>query len=51
MRMYDMSVKLLNEIKSKYVNTPACVRVKRVDSECFRIESGVRQGYIMSFWI
>ena len=34
---YDMGGKLLNGITSMY----ACVRVKRGESECFRIDSGV----------
>ena len=36
--------KLLSEIKSMYVNSSACVRVKRGESELFRIDSGVRHG-------
>ena len=28
-----------------------CVRVKEGMSECFRIDSGVRQGCIMSLWL
>ena len=38
--MYDMGGKLLNSIKSMYI------RVIGEDSECFRINSDVRQGYI-----
>ena len=48
LRMYDMDGKLLNGIKSLYVNSLTCVRVKRGESECFRIGSGVRQECIMS---
>ena len=48
LRMYDVGGKLLNGIKSMYVNILACVRVKRGESECFRIDSGVRHGCIMS---
>ena len=43
-----MGGKLLNEIKSMYVESSACVRVKRGESERFMIDSGVRQGCIMS---
>ena len=32
----------------KYVNSLACVRVKRGESECFRVNSGARQGCIIS---
>ena len=46
--MYDMSGKLLSGIKSMYVDNLACVRVKGGESECFRIDSGVRKGCIMS---
>ena len=48
--MYDESGKLLNGIKSMYVNSPACVRVKGGGRKCLRIDSGVRQGCIMSSW-
>ena len=48
LRIHDVGGKLLNIIKSMYANTLACIRVKECESECFRIESGVRQGYIMS---
>ena len=34
--------KLLNGIKSVYVNSLACIRVKGCESECFRIDSGER---------
>ena len=43
-----MGGKLLNGIKDIYVGSLACVKVKRGESECFRIESGVRQCCIMS---
>ena len=33
------------------VNNIACVRVKRAKSECFRIDSGVRQGCIVPPWL
>ena len=40
--------KLLCGIKSIYVNSSACVRVKGAESKQFRIYNGVRQGWIMS---
>ena len=43
--------KLLNGIKSIYVNSLACVRVKGGKVEFFRIYSGVRHGCIMSSWL
>ena len=39
--------KLLNRIKSMYDNSLAYIIVKG-ESECFRIDSGVRQGCIIS---
>ena len=50
LRMYDVGGKLLNGIKSVYVNSLACVRVKGCDSDRFRIDSDVRQVCIMSPW-
>ena len=46
--MYDVGDKLLNEIKSMYVDSSACFKVKGGDREWFRIHSGVRQGCIIS---
>ena len=51
LRMYDVDGKLLNRIKTMYINCPACVRVKGGESELFRVDSGERQGYIMSSWL
>ena len=42
---------LLNDIKSMYVNSLAIFKVRGGDSECFRIDSGVRQVCIMSPWL
>ena len=48
LRNYDVGSKLLNGIKSMYVNSQAYVRVKGGESECFRINIGLRQRFIMS---
>ena len=48
LRMYDVDGKLLNGIKSIYIKSLACVTVKEGETEYFRINSGVRQGCIMS---
>ena len=48
LRLYDVGGKLMNDIKSMYVNSLACVRVKGGESECFRFNSRVKQGCIMS---
>ena len=50
LRMYDMQVKLLSGIKSMYVDSSACFRLKENESEWFGIYNGVRQGCIMSPW-
>ena len=49
--MYDVDIKLLNGIKSTYVNSLVCVRVKNCESECFRIDNIVRQVCILSPWL
>ena len=41
----------MSGIKTMYVDTSACFRIKRVESTCFRIDSVVRHGCIMSRWI
>ena len=46
--MYDEGCKLLGGFKSMYVDNLACFRVKGGMSKWFRIDSGVRQGCIMS---
>ena len=51
LRMYDVGGKLLNGIKSMYVHSSVCVRVKGGESEQFRIDSWVRQRCIISPWL
>ena len=46
-----MGGKLLSGIKSMYVDSSDCVRIKGGESEWFWIDSGVRQGWIMSPWL
>ena len=50
LRMHDVGDKLLNGIKTMYVYSSACVRVKGGESE-FRIDSKVKLGCIMSPWL
>ena len=38
----------MNGIKIMYVGSSDCVRVKRDESERFRIDSGVRQGWLIN---
>ena len=47
LRIYDVDLKPLNSIMNMCVNSLACVRVKRGESECFRIGRGVRQSCII----
>ena len=49
--MYNVGGKLLSGIKNINVKSLTFVRVKGGKSECFRIDSGVRQGCIMSTWL
>ena len=46
-----MGSKQLSGIKSMHVDSLACVRVKGGEGEQFRIDSGVRQGCIVSPWL
>ena len=39
LRIYDVKGKLLNGIKSMYVNSLSFVRLKWGESKCFRIDS------------
>ena len=48
LRMYDVGGKLLDGIKSIYVISLACVRVKSGESKCFRFESDIGLLCIMS---
>ena len=50
LRIY-VGIKLLNVIKSIYVTSLACVKVKVCENERFRTDSGLRQMCIMSLWI
>ena len=46
-----MGGRLLNGIKSMYFNNEARVRIRGSKSECFRIDSGMWEGFIMSPWL
>ena len=46
-----MRGKLLSGIRSMYVDSSACVRVKGGESEWFSIDSEMRQGCIMYIWM
>ena len=49
-RMYDEGEKLLNGIKTMYVDSLACDGAKGSEIECFRIDSSVRQRLFLSPW-
>ena len=51
LRMYKVVGKLLSGIKSMYIDSSGCMRVKGGESDQFRIDSGVRQWCIMSPWL
>ena len=42
--MFNVGGKLLNGIKMMYINSLACIRVKRGKRDCFGLDRGVRQG-------
>ena len=48
LRMYDLGYILLSGIKSMNADSLACVKINWDESECFRIDGGVRQGCIVS---
>ena len=51
LRVYDVGGEQLNSIKSMYANSLPCVRANEGESECFTIDGGGRQGFIMSSWL
>ena len=51
LKVNDVGGKLLNGIKSVYVNSLVCVRVKEAESEFFRIDSNMRHSCFMSPWL
>ena len=51
LRQYGVSGKLLQAVKSLYVNSRACVRVGSEVSESFEVHTGLRQGCVMSPWL
>ena len=51
LRMYDVNGKQLNGIKSIYVNSLTCVKLKEGENKCFRMNSGLKQGCIIFPWL
>src|SRR5678816_2255825 len=48
--IYSVGGRLLNGIKRMYDDSETCVRINGVKSDWFSINSGVRQGCVMSPW-
>ena len=53
LRMYNEYSKHLNGIKSMFVKSQACIRLKVGERKCFMFQndSGMREGCIMSLWL
>ena len=51
MRMYGIGGRLLEGVKSFYMNSRACVRVGNSASDWFPVNVGLRQGCVMSPWL
>ena len=49
--MHDVGGKILSGVKSMYIDSLTCFRLKRGESEWFRIDSSVRQECITSPWV
>ena len=48
LRLYGIGGRLLRGVKSLYVGSKACVRIRNEVSEWFPVRGGVRQGCVMS---
>ena len=48
MRLYGLPPKVINIVKNMYANNSCCVRHEGQHSEWFQVETGVRQGCIIS---
>ena len=51
LRIYGIGGRLLEGVKSFYVNSKACVRVGNGVSEWFPVKVCLRQGCVMSPWL
>ena len=51
LRLYGLGGRLLQGVKSLYVGSKACVRVRNEVSEWFPVRVGLRQGCVMSPWL
>ena len=51
LRLYGIGGRLLRGVKSLYVGSKACVRVRNEVSKWFPVRVGLRQGCVMSPWM
>ena len=51
LRLYGTGGRLLRGVKSLYVGSKACFRVRNEVSEWFPVRVGLRQGCVMSPWL
>ena len=51
LRVYGVGGKLMEAVRSLYVDSRACVRVGNNVSEWFLVNVGLRQGCVMSPWL
>ena len=51
LKMYDVGGKLSKGIKTMYVSSLACVRVKLCERECIEIDSGLRQSWLLKVYM
>ena len=51
LRLYGIGSRLLRGVKSLYVGSKACVRVRNEVSEWFPVRVELRQGCVMSPWL
>ena len=49
--LYGVGGRLLNAVKSFYINSRACVRIGNEVSDWFPVRVGLRQGCVMSPWL
>ena len=47
----NMGGALLNDIRSMYVNSLTCVRLKSCESESFKIDRGGRRECVVAPWV
>ncbi len=51
LRLHGLDGRLLKRVKSFYVNSRACVRIRNGVSDWFPVRVGLQQGCVMSPWL